>query len=116
MAENTKMRERVATLHAERARIAEMGGADKVAKQHERGKLTARERLARLFDGGEYFELGIHGTQMGGADAKDKPPADAVMVARDATTAAAGARRAGVMSIAGPPRFSCKRSGLAAMR
>jgi len=79
MAENTKMRERVATLHAERARIAEMGGADKIAKQHERGKLTARERLARLFDDGEYFELGIHGTQMGGADATDKPPADAVI-------------------------------------
>ncbi|HNN95304.1 MAG TPA: acyl-CoA carboxylase subunit beta [Pseudomonadota bacterium] len=73
------MRERVAALAAERARIAEMGGPDKVAKQHERGKLTARERLAQFFDGGEFFEVGIHGTQMGAAGESDKPPADAVI-------------------------------------
>lgn len=73
------MRERVAALAAERARIREMGGPDKVAKQHERGKLTARERLASFFDGGEYFEVGIHGTQMGAAGETDKPPADAVI-------------------------------------
>jgi len=81
MAENTKMRERVAALAQQRARIREMGGPDKVAKQHERGKLSARERLEKFFDGGEYFEVGIHGTQMGGADANDKPPADAVICA-----------------------------------
>jgi acetyl-CoA carboxylase carboxyltransferase component len=75
------MRERVQELEAERARIQQMGGPDKVQKQHERGKLTARERLARFFDGGQYFEVGIHGTQMGGASASsgDKPPADAVI-------------------------------------
>src|SRR5207253_4716608 len=42
-------------------------------------KLTARERLARFFDGGEYFEIGVHGTQMGHADPTDKPAADAVI-------------------------------------
>ncbi|MFO0573607.1 MAG: acyl-CoA carboxylase subunit beta [Polyangia bacterium] len=73
------MRERVQELEAERARIQQMGGADKVQKQHERGKLTARERFARFFDGGEYFEVGIHGTQMGQAGATDRPPADAVI-------------------------------------
>jgi acetyl-CoA carboxylase carboxyltransferase component len=31
------MRERVAELEAERARIKEMGGPDKVQKQHDRG-------------------------------------------------------------------------------
>jgi len=72
------MRERVAALLAERTRILEMGGADKVAKQHERGKLTARERLAGFFDGGAFFEIGLHGTQMGLLDS-DKPPADAVI-------------------------------------
>src|SRR6185295_11197725 len=59
------MRERVAALEAERARILQMGGPDKVAKQHERKKLTARERLAQFFDGGSFFEIGLHGTQMG---------------------------------------------------
>jgi acetyl-CoA carboxylase carboxyltransferase component len=74
------MRERVAELEAERTRIAQMGGPDKVQKQHERGKLTARERLARFYDGGKYFELGMHGTQMGGiGNPSDKPPADAVI-------------------------------------
>ena len=72
------MREMVAALEQRRARIREMGGPDKVAKQHERGKLTCRERLHKFFDDGAYFEVGIHGTQMGG-DPKDKPPADAVV-------------------------------------
>jgi acetyl-CoA carboxylase carboxyltransferase component len=77
-----KMREMVAELEARRARVREMGGADKVAKQHARGKMTARERLATLFDDGIYFEIGTHGTQMGlaaGPEGTDKPPADAVV-------------------------------------
>jgi acetyl-CoA carboxylase carboxyltransferase component len=59
-----------------------MGGADKVAKQHERGKRTARERLAALFDDGVFFEVGAHGTQMGlaaGSSGGDRPVADAVV-------------------------------------
>ena len=55
-----------------------MGGEAKVRKQHERGKWTARERLDRFFDGGTWFEVGIHGTQMAHFGA-DKPPADAVI-------------------------------------
>lgn len=75
------MRERVELLEAKRAKIKEMGGADKVAKQHERGKLTARERLEKFFDGGAYMEVGAFGTQMGLAagDGSDKPAADAVV-------------------------------------
>src|SRR5580692_6709417 len=76
------MRELVADLEARRAKVREMGGADKVAKQHARGKMTARERLAAFFDDGVYFEIGTHGTQMGlaaGSDGSDKPPADAVV-------------------------------------
>jgi len=44
--------------------------------------MTARERLAAFFDDGVYFEVGMHGTQMGlaaGPDGKDRPPADAVV-------------------------------------
>ncbi len=63
-----------------------MGGADKVAKQHERGKLTARERLARFFDPDangqeQWIEIGIHGTDMGaaGTTIDSGAPADAVV-------------------------------------
>jgi len=82
------MRELVADLEARREVIRGMGGKEKVAKQHERGKLTARERLALLFDDAVYFEVGAHGTQMGlaaggghGSESGDKPVADAVVCA-----------------------------------
>lgn len=43
-----------------RARLCEGGGEAKVARQHARGKLTARERVALLLDSGEtWFELGL---------------------------------------------------------
>jgi methylmalonyl-CoA decarboxylase subunit alpha len=73
------MRERVAELEVRRAKVREMGGADKVAKHHDRGKLTARERLAQLFDGGEMTEIGIHATEMG--PGAQPVPADAVVCA-----------------------------------
>lgn len=71
------MRERVAELEARRAKAREMGGAERVARHHARGKLTARERMALLFDDGAFVEIGILGTEMGaGAEAV---PADAVV-------------------------------------
>jgi acetyl-CoA carboxylase carboxyltransferase component len=76
------MRELVEQLEAKRATIKAMGGPDKVEKQHARGKLTARERFAAFFDDGVFFEVGIHGTQMGmaaGDGGRDKPAADAVV-------------------------------------
>jgi acetyl-CoA carboxylase carboxyltransferase component len=76
------MRELVADLEARRAKVREMGGPERIARQHERGKSTARERLAALYDDGVFFEIGMHGTQMGlaaGPDGKDKPPADGVI-------------------------------------
>lgn len=76
------MRELVRDLEARQALVRQMGGAERVAKQHARGKLTARERLAAFFDDGVFFEVGMHGTQMGlaaGPDGKDRPPADAVV-------------------------------------
>jgi acetyl-CoA carboxylase carboxyltransferase component len=72
------MRERVAELEARRAKAREMGGAEKIAKQHSRGKLTARERMALLYDGGSFVEIGIHATEMG-PGARDDVPADAVV-------------------------------------
>jgi acetyl-CoA carboxylase carboxyltransferase component len=78
------MRELVQDLEKRRERIRQMGGPERVAKQHARGKLTARERLALFFDDALYFEVGMHGTQMGisaGPDGSDRPPADAVVCA-----------------------------------
>src|ERR1700761_897566 len=37
------------------------GGEEKIARQHAREKLTARERLALLIDEGTFVEMGIHG-------------------------------------------------------
>ncbi len=78
------MRDRVAELERRRAEIRKMGGEERVAKQHARGKLTARERMDRFFDRGPadepaWFEVGMHGTQMAFFDPADKPPADAVI-------------------------------------
>jgi methylmalonyl-CoA decarboxylase subunit alpha len=78
------MRDLIRDLEARREAIRAMGGAERIDKQHARGKLTARERFALLFDDGLYFEVGMHGTQMGmfaGEGGKDKPPADAVICA-----------------------------------
>jgi acetyl-CoA carboxylase carboxyltransferase component len=43
----------------EQARLG--GGEERIARQHEQDKLTARERLALLIDEGTFIELGIHG-------------------------------------------------------
>jgi acetyl-CoA carboxylase carboxyltransferase component len=72
------MRDRVKELEEKRAQIKQMGGEEKIRKQHERGKLTARERMDRFFDDSKWFEVGIHGTQMA-HHGDDKPPADAVI-------------------------------------
>ncbi|MEY9237181.1 acetyl-CoA carboxylase carboxyltransferase component [Bradyrhizobium japonicum] len=36
----------------------EMGGVDKVKRQHDQGRLTVRERIDRLIDGGSFHEIG----------------------------------------------------------
>jgi acetyl-CoA carboxylase carboxyltransferase component len=57
----TPLRSLVDDLH-ERRRVAELGGGpEKIARQHEQEKLTARERLALLIDDDTFVELGIHG-------------------------------------------------------
>ena len=49
--------ERFALLEQMRAASREGGGAARIAKQHEAGKLTARERLDLLLDPGSFVEL-----------------------------------------------------------
>ncbi len=49
----------VAALERRRAEALQAGGPDRVARIHESGRLTARERLERLFDPGSWYELGM---------------------------------------------------------
>jgi len=68
-------------LHERRGKARLGGGLAKIEAQHERGKLTARERIDLLVDEGSFNELGIHGRPhysqpaMHGKDA----PADGVI-------------------------------------
>ena len=59
--EETGMRGLVEDLHNRREKAKLGGGEEKIAVQHERGKLTARERIDLLVDVGTFVELGIHG-------------------------------------------------------
>ncbi len=56
----TGMHALVRDLHERRERAKLGGGPEKIAKQHERGKLTARERIDLLVDEGTFVEIGIH--------------------------------------------------------
>jgi propionyl-CoA carboxylase beta chain len=51
------MRERLELLQRKRAESELGGGAERIAAQHEKGKLTARERLDVLLDPGSFVEL-----------------------------------------------------------
>jgi methylmalonyl-CoA decarboxylase subunit alpha len=55
------LRSLVDDLHERRERALLGGGEERIARQHEQGKLTARERLALFIDEGTFTELGIHG-------------------------------------------------------
>ena len=59
--EQTGMKALVEDLHERRERAKLGGGEEKIALQHERGKLTARERIDLLVDPGTFVEIGIHG-------------------------------------------------------
>jgi acetyl-CoA carboxylase carboxyltransferase component len=74
---------KIEELRVRRNRNLEMGGADKVALQHQRGKLTVRERLDLLFDPGSFVELGLlaHQQPLRGyaVSAPEQTPADGVV-------------------------------------
>jgi acetyl-CoA carboxylase carboxyltransferase component len=61
LVDRPSLRSLVEDLHERRERAKLGGGREKIAQQHERDKLTARERLALLIDEGTFTELGIHG-------------------------------------------------------
>src|SRR5437588_10214677 len=74
--------ERVSELAARRRKNLAMGGEQRIAKQHERGKLTVRERVDLLFDAGTFVELGLLAEQQpvrGAEPSPDGTPADGVV-------------------------------------
>ncbi len=50
--------EKLENLQNKKEKIKSGGGEKSIAKQHEKGKLTARERLNLLFDPGSFVEIG----------------------------------------------------------
>ncbi len=74
--------ERVSELKARRKKNLGMGGPDRIAKQHERRKLTVRERIDLLFDRDTFVEFGLLAEQQsvrGGEPSADGSPADGVI-------------------------------------
>jgi len=73
--------DRIDDLRQRKERIAGMGGPERVGRQHDAGKLTARERLERLLDPGSFSELDMfvaHQARQFGMDKVDAP-ADGVV-------------------------------------
>jgi len=92
-------------LEKRRARALEMGGRDKIKKQHDKGRFTARERIEKLLDPGSFLEVGMfnHSDVPG---MEEKTPADSkvagygkldgrriVIIANDFTVLAATSSR-----------------------
>ncbi|PKN43427.1 MAG: hypothetical protein CVU63_12325, partial [Deltaproteobacteria bacterium HGW-Deltaproteobacteria-20] len=69
-------------LHETRARIEAGGGPAAVDKQHKRGKLTARERIDRLFDPETFLELGMFAKHRCDALAGKELAGDGVVVGK----------------------------------
>ena len=81
----SSMQEKLEEVERERDKLLAAGGEKAVAKQHERGKMTARERVEKFFDSGEYneFDLWIKPRRTGFDELDSKfIPGDAIITAR----------------------------------
>ena len=56
---------RIVELRARREKVRAGGGAERIARQHAKGKLTARERVELLFDPGTFQELDTYAMPIG---------------------------------------------------
>ena len=75
------MAEKLTDLSAKRVKLEQGGGQARIDKQHAAGKLTARERIARLVDQGSFQEIGLfalHRSTYFGMAGKEMP-ADGVV-------------------------------------
>jgi acetyl-CoA carboxylase carboxyltransferase component len=66
-------------LQARRLEAEAMGGPEKIARQHKRGKLTARERVELLLDPGSLQEIGMLASHQGQKPGEPITPADALI-------------------------------------
>ncbi|MBI2873625.1 MAG: methylmalonyl-CoA carboxyltransferase [Firmicutes bacterium] len=75
------MEDRLRELEVRRNAVRLGGGEDKIAKQHEKGKLTARERLSRLLDEGSFVEMDTYASHRATFFGMDKvqAPGDGVV-------------------------------------
>lgn len=74
-------RDRIEEVRQRREHASQGGGKEKVEQQHEKGKLTARERLQILLDPGSFVEIdpfAVHRTTNFGME-KQKIPGDGVV-------------------------------------
>jgi methylmalonyl-CoA carboxyltransferase large subunit len=80
-ADSKKMEELIVALRKKKEQLRQGGGPDRLAKQKEQGKLTARERIDNLVDPGSFEEFGLFAqhrqTQFGMAG--KEVPADGVV-------------------------------------
>jgi len=73
--------EKIKELQEKRSSLQMGGGEQRIAAQHDKGKLTARERLDKLLDPGTFQEIGLfrsHRAREFGMDGKEVP-ADGVV-------------------------------------
>ena len=75
------MKDVLAELEARRAEARQGGGAERIAAQHKRGKLTARERIEVLLDEGSFeeFDMFVEHRASEFGMAKQKIPGDGVV-------------------------------------
>ena len=62
-------------LETRRTKALQMGGPEKIAKQHDQGQLTARERIDHLMDPNSFLEVGML-NHSDGPGMEEKTPAD----------------------------------------
>lgn len=70
------VQEKIAQMQAKKEHIRQGGGPTRIAKQHAKGKMTARERIAKLFDENTFVELDMfmkHRCTNFGQDKKELP-------------------------------------------
>ncbi len=75
------METRIEELRTKKAKVQQGGGKQRIEKQHEGGKLTARERIEKLVDRDSFQEIGLfaqHRATLFGMAGKDVP-ADGVV-------------------------------------
>ena len=72
------MKDFIDDLERRRGKALQLGGEANVARQHDLGRLTARERIDHLLDPGTFMELGMlnHSDVPG---LKEKTPGDGVI-------------------------------------